>query len=395
MDKSSPPMCEIHTEQRLARFCKNSDCWIKVCPQCANEGHKGHRIVEYETLTHEAMSVKENLIQVKKGDLLSLKRIMNNMAGLQSQLKEARERYREDKRVSELHILSRIENVAREEENKFKELDTLLAKFHKKLKETHNNQAQELDKIPELANAVVAEGTIDDLKTFFEMCQQGIESNTEILEYKKRADVLREDVEDFVMQNPFQFAFSFNRSLFEELKGESSGVRLSDLLGQSVEKAGAVTNPGSRAELKHTEHAASKGDLSRKNAVALQANFTKMKRGETNVAAKTSGSKKLSRGDSSRGKGGVASCKIARKASEQTRLQRTAPTLVRNLSASRKSLNAKCSRSSVRSPKAKCQGLRELKSEVAAVKAELKVISDTMREKVNSISCNSFMNTRS
>jgi len=371
MDKLSLPVCEVHADQKLNKFCKNNDCWIKVCGQCANELHKGHRIVDYTTLTHEAMSVKENLIQVKKGDLMSLKRIMNNVAGLQSQLKDARERYKEDRRISELHLISRIEHVAKEEENKFKELDAMIMKFHKKIKETHNIQAQELEKIPELANAVVIEGTIDDLKTFFEMCQQGIESNTEILEYKKKADILREDVEDFVMQNPFQFAFNFNRSLFEELKTDKTSIRLSDLLGHSMDKT--LTNS------KRSEHSASRGDLSKKCDGKIKGREVKPLM-----------NKKIGK-EVNKSKNGLLNCKIVRKSSEQACLYKAAPTPIRNLSANRKCINSKYSRNNIRTHKLKHQGLRDLKSEVVGMKTKLKAIVNTMKEKINSISCTSTL----
>jgi hypothetical protein len=364
MDKVTLPICEMHIDQRLNKFCKNNDCWIKMCGQCAIELHKGHRIVDYSTLTHEAMSVKENLIQVKKGDLMSLKRIMNNVAELQSQLKEARERYKEDRRISELHIISRIENVAKEEESKFKELDTMIMRFHKRIKEIHNVQAQELEKIPELANAVVTEGTIDDLKTFFEMCQQGIESNTEILEYKKRADTLREDVEDFVMQNPFQFAFNFNKSLFEELKIDKTSVRLTDLLGHPTDKT--------LTDSKRSEHSASRGDLSKKQD-------EKLKGREVKSTMNRKGGR-----DMSKSKNGLLNYKIVRKSSEQACLHKSAP--IRNLSASRKPLNSKYTRNNIRTPKTKHQGLKDLKNEVVVMKAELRTIVDIMKEKIKSLS---------
>ena len=235
MSKLKSSKCDHHPNQKQDKFCKNNGCWTRLCSKCASESHKGHRIVDYVTLTQEALSVKENLLQVKKGDLMSLKRIMNNVASLQSQLKEVQEKRNEDRKLSETHIITKIESIAKEGDTKFKELEKMIEKLHKQLKDSHNSQAQELTKIPELADAVITEGTIEDLKTFFEMCQQGIESNMEIRDYKKTADSLRENVENFAMQNPFQFVFNTEKSLFDELKGNNTSLHTTELMDLTVD----------------------------------------------------------------------------------------------------------------------------------------------------------------
>lgn len=212
MKKAKLLNCKVHPEQKLHKFCKNSGCWIRLCPKCAIESHKGHKVIEYGSLSSEVRNAKDKLLQARKGDLISMKRIMSNVSTLESQLKEVHEKHREDKKLAETHILSKIERIAEENEAKFKQLTETFQKIQRTLDESYNAQAQELSKIPQLADAVITQGTIDDLRTFFEMCQQGVESNSEIFEYKKSADSLRENIQKFSMQSPFDFVFKLDES---------------------------------------------------------------------------------------------------------------------------------------------------------------------------------------
>jgi len=254
MNYSPTTECDTHPGKQLNKFCKNSNCWMRVCSRCIGEIHKGHKVIEYNALIHEAMNVKENLLQIKKGDLLSLKRIINNTVILQTQLKEAQRKLKEDKKLAETHVLNKIQAIADESEEKHKELNGILNKLHDKLKNIHNVQGQELSKIPELANAVIAEGTIEDLRTFFEMCQQGSESNTEILQYRKRTDKLRKSIEEYAMQSPFQFLFKLNKPLLEELKGNDlSGSGLTNL-SKDEKNSNEVVEKPNKAKITTVNH---------------------------------------------------------------------------------------------------------------------------------------------
>jgi hypothetical protein len=128
-------------------------------------------------------------------------------------LKEAEKRHKEDKKLAEIHILSKIEKAAEEEESKFKQLTEILQKVQRTLNEFNDTQTQELTKIPQLADAVITQGTTEDIKTFLEMCQQGVESNSEVFAYKKDVDSLRESIQKFSSQNPFDFAFKLDESI--------------------------------------------------------------------------------------------------------------------------------------------------------------------------------------
>eukprot|EP00826_Nyctotherus_ovalis_P009785 TRINITY_DN1258_c0_g2_i1.p1 TRINITY_DN1258_c0_g2~~TRINITY_DN1258_c0_g2_i1.p1 ORF type:complete len:580 (+),score=139.77 TRINITY_DN1258_c0_g2_i1:89-1828(+) len=207
MKKPNLPACKAHQNQRLTKFCKNTNCWSRICPKCAIESHKGHQVVEYTILSKEARNAKEKLLQARKGDLVSLKRILDTVNTLSTQLKEAEEQQKEDKKLAEAYLLSKIEKAAEESTSRLSQLSETLHKLRKSLKASHDTQEHELQKIPQLADAVMAQGTAEDLKTYFEMCQQGVKSNSEIFEYKRNATLVREAVQRFAEVKPFDFAF--------------------------------------------------------------------------------------------------------------------------------------------------------------------------------------------
>lgn len=207
--------CSVHSGKRLEMFCEEFGCWKRVCPRCAQEFHQGHRVIAYSELTNEAKSQKEKLIRAKKGDVMSLKRILEALDTLQIQLGTAQRRKKIEARQAEVNIAARIQKAVKDGESRFMELYEEVLKVKTMLKECFDVQSQEIVRIPELADAVIAQGTLEDLQTFFEMCQNGVESNIEIVNYKKNVDWLRKNVEDFITVNPLSLLFGFDRSIYE------------------------------------------------------------------------------------------------------------------------------------------------------------------------------------
>lgn len=409
MNNSTTAECDAHPGRKLNKFCKNSNCWTQVCPKCAAELHKGHKVVEYGTLISEAMSVKENLLQIKKGDLLSIKRIINNATTLQTQLKEAQQKRKEEKLLAESHVLSKIGAIASEGEAKYKELNEMLGRLHDKLKNIHNTQAQELSKIPELANAVIAEGTIEDLKTFFEMCQQGSESNVEILQHKKRADKLRKCIEEYAMQTPFQFVFKLNKSLFEALKKSDSSLEISGLMdlskdeknaGETTEKQNKVRAP----PLAHNELSSLRKDPKKRLSSIAQYNIVVSPSQESLLTCKSArASNKMKASDPIRplkrldtGRSSLvgefnrtrtmSNVSNYGKLGGTVRLSKKTASIVgpvRNSSVSKDS--SRTPRLSLWSSKLKSEALKSLRLTVVDLKKQLKALARCLSEKVNSI----------
>eukprot|EP00826_Nyctotherus_ovalis_P026177 TRINITY_DN2043_c0_g1_i9.p1 TRINITY_DN2043_c0_g1~~TRINITY_DN2043_c0_g1_i9.p1 ORF type:complete len:466 (+),score=98.12 TRINITY_DN2043_c0_g1_i9:146-1543(+) len=205
MQKGSVANCKVHYGQKLRKFCMKPECWAKVCPKCATDKHKGHKVVDRLVLSQEAKAANNKLFQVKKSEILSISKFLETIESMQTQLREIHEKRKCEAKAFELDMLAKISKVVQEEALKVTELEGQILALYNQLKETHKSQTQETSKIPELANAVIAKGTIDDLKTFFEMCQKGMEGSGELGEYRKRMEQVKENIEDYTILNPVNF----------------------------------------------------------------------------------------------------------------------------------------------------------------------------------------------
>ena len=229
MKLSTQNDCKVHPDQKLIKFCKEDTCWEKLCPQCAAESHRGHNVIECKNLAQDAKNAKDKLIQSKRGDLMSIKRLISGIQLLKDKLKSIQLKRKGEKAQMEQQIMAELQRTEKEDKEKQKELQQITEKFFSQLSNYYNIQAQEMEKIPDLANAVITKGTIDDLRTFFEMCKEGSDNHSEILQYKNRSDTLKKDIEDFIIQNPFKSVTKLDKSLFESSNHDSSFFDLQEL----------------------------------------------------------------------------------------------------------------------------------------------------------------------
>eukprot|EP00826_Nyctotherus_ovalis_P040003 TRINITY_DN3890_c0_g1_i2.p1 TRINITY_DN3890_c0_g1~~TRINITY_DN3890_c0_g1_i2.p1 ORF type:complete len:504 (-),score=153.78 TRINITY_DN3890_c0_g1_i2:564-1967(-) len=218
--------CDLHPGQKLHKFCKSLSCWAQVCSKCITKSHSGHQIIEYKSLQQETKNAKEILIQSKKGDLLSVKRILSSVVSLQERLEGTQEKRREERRQAEQQFMARIETAEKEDKASCEELSQGIQKYLQQLNDYYNVQALEVEKIPSLADAVLTKGTIDDLKTFFEMCKEGSENHAEISQYKNTCDVMKKNVEEYIVQKPFSFESQANKSFLDSSKGDISSFNI-------------------------------------------------------------------------------------------------------------------------------------------------------------------------
>eukprot|EP00826_Nyctotherus_ovalis_P048047 TRINITY_DN5621_c0_g1_i11.p1 TRINITY_DN5621_c0_g1~~TRINITY_DN5621_c0_g1_i11.p1 ORF type:complete len:475 (+),score=93.64 TRINITY_DN5621_c0_g1_i11:198-1622(+) len=236
-------ICKVHYGQRLSKFCMNSACWSQICSKCITTTHKKHKTIDYSALPQEAKAAKDLLLQVKNADLVSLKHLFEGVENLVTHLDEAH------KRRSSIaqELTAAIQRTIREGTSQLHQIKAEVAEVQSKLKAAHHSQVQEIEKIPQLANAVIAKGTLEDLKTFFEMCQKGAAAKSEIGPYKKMAEEVREIVEEFANCNPL-------KSLFGQGAWWSTNSRnapcnaLKDEEGKRLERSCAGTELSSEAE---------------------------------------------------------------------------------------------------------------------------------------------------
>ena len=210
--------CSNHIGQKLTKLCKAPNCWVHICPKCAKETHKGHEVTEYHLLSKEASNAEGRLIKIKKGDIMSIKRIMESLKIIKNQMEEVQSKREDEAKIVEINIVRRIHKVANENNKAFDRLSNSLIKLEESLEQSCKSQLQEVLKIPELADAVISKGTPDDLKTFFEMCREGSEANAEVLEYKKSADDMKKSIEEFTATDPLKFVFDFDDEIYETIE---------------------------------------------------------------------------------------------------------------------------------------------------------------------------------
>lgn len=194
----------MHYGQRLSKFCMSPACWSQICSKCITTTHKKHKTIDYSALPQEAKAAKDILLQAKNADLVSLKHLFEGVGSLVNHLDEAQ------KRRSSIaqELVAAIQRTLLEGTSQLHQIKSKLAEVQSKLKAAHQNQSLEIEKIPQLANAVVAKGTLEDLKTFFEMCQKGAAAKSEVGPYKRMAEEAREAVEEFANCNPLKSLFA-------------------------------------------------------------------------------------------------------------------------------------------------------------------------------------------
>jgi len=214
MQKGITTNCKVHYGQKLKRLCKDTGCWVKICLKCANTSHKGHNVIEWNSVIQDANTAKDKLLQAKRGDLITIKRILDGMNSLEVQLNESREKRQINIKKVQENVLAQINKIVEDSELEYNNIKNKLYDTHKGIKEVHDSLVQEINKLPALTDAVLSKGTADDLKIFFEMCKKGSETNAEIFYQKKNLDNIKQTIEDFTVFNPLPF--NFDKLLEEE-----------------------------------------------------------------------------------------------------------------------------------------------------------------------------------
>jgi len=194
------------------------ECWVSICYKCVTETHKGHKIIDLIYLSQEARNTKDKLVKTKRSDLASINHLIEGIKSLNVKLNEMHKKRQIDLKTLEENLIEQLRKIAEKEELQYNELTNEVIEVQKKLKESYNSQEKEIDKLPELAEAVISKGTLDDLKTFFEMCQNGLEANSEIFQYKESTDKVKKEVESYMFANPFACLSNFNSLISKDSK---------------------------------------------------------------------------------------------------------------------------------------------------------------------------------
>jgi len=228
MNKILTTDCKEHIGQKVRKFCKSPECWMKTCPKCATEFHKGHKVIDLFGLVTETKAAKEKLIRTKKNDLATLKAIGDGLTAMNLQVSTTKNKFQEEAKIIEMNFLAKIKSVVEENELKCKEMQAKILEFKENVNDMYNTQSKELARITELTNAVLTKGSDEDFKIFFEMCEKGMQSNSEIAERKSMMEVIKATVKDFYSNNNFTTVFN-NSTTFLDLMNTPSPDKSKDL----------------------------------------------------------------------------------------------------------------------------------------------------------------------
>ena len=207
----------------MRKFCKNTECWVRICPKCAVESHKGHKVIEFSSLTSETKAMKEKLIRAKRNDIGTLKAIIDGLNNMNLQLNSSQQKYKEEGKLMEANILAKIQNALEESEIHYKGIQGRVLELKESMDEMHKIQSAELARITDLTNAILSKGSDEDFKIFFEMCEKGMESNFEITRQKSEMESMKITVKEFTVNNTFKSLFGNNKSFYEVFSTPSPG----------------------------------------------------------------------------------------------------------------------------------------------------------------------------
>ena len=80
--------CDMHGNEKKTKFCKETNCWERLCPFCVKERHNGHNVVDLKILMSEIRTRKEKNNIDKNKILVEYKKLMIDLDHLQKKFAE-------------------------------------------------------------------------------------------------------------------------------------------------------------------------------------------------------------------------------------------------------------------------------------------------------------------
>jgi len=197
--------CDLHANAKKIKFCKEPNCWERLCPYCAAERHVGHNIIEFSEILKIIKNEKEKLTLQKS---LILSEYKEFLLDLEKYSKNIHEKYGK-LRIEEKKIQIKMDNeIKKASENILLKKDIILSKIKRANEEINSERSCIMKSIGNLGNSVEKislNGDAFDVKQFFEYSLK--EKFTDPSEYKKMLNEIKEDFEHFIGLN-----YSFNEN---------------------------------------------------------------------------------------------------------------------------------------------------------------------------------------
>lgn len=161
--------CDLHNEKKN-KFCREANCWERVCSLCVRQRHCGHSVVDYVLVVSEVKAERDKHAKSKGKQLLEIKKALTYLEKVYKGVKDEKTRIQEFER--KLRTLVDVQMKALGDAITLQQDRT--QKVLNKTVESINAKRLELGKvmavIENVAEKIVINGDGYSIRKFFQIC---------------------------------------------------------------------------------------------------------------------------------------------------------------------------------------------------------------------------------
>jgi len=161
--------CDMHKEKKK-KFCKETNCWERLCSICAHERHNSHNVVDYDIIITEVKAEREKHITSKGKVLIELKKALIHLEKINKEVKDERMKIKEKERKLKAQVESQMkaleETVTAQQFKAQKALNGAVEEINAKKFEV----MKMITAIEKIAEQITVNGDGYSIHKFFELC---------------------------------------------------------------------------------------------------------------------------------------------------------------------------------------------------------------------------------
>ncbi len=174
----------MHDGAKKRKFCKDSGCWERLCPHCAQERHRGHNVVDFATVLGEVKTAKEKVALAKSVALGEYKDLALGMEHMQRRFGDRQNRICLDARKIELDIEGKIKSMSQAISRHKERLQGLLRRGFEGIETGKVELGRTINKLSKLVEQIATKGESQDIRLFFETYTKGRDPDRELKRMK-------------------------------------------------------------------------------------------------------------------------------------------------------------------------------------------------------------------
>jgi hypothetical protein len=159
----------LHPNERKLKFCKDTNCWEKLCDFCAKERHADHNVIDLSELLVQVKTEKEKKTQITSKLLSKYKKLLNDFESTQRKFFDLTLKVEDNKKKLKLNLEQQLTSF-------FNEIDTQQNTTKHRLNEILEDVnvaklqlTKDLEKANKLAEQILISGDINGTQEFFEI----------------------------------------------------------------------------------------------------------------------------------------------------------------------------------------------------------------------------------